>query len=178
MCNITTGILKSCGYAVGGNSIDLYIGNASGVRVTTFGTSSVVTGITGSFYKVEVSTDTLIDTDNMIIGAAQNKFFEHKVAFKIADSSNELRAVMEDLGTARTVMVIRDKNGVYKAYGLSGLTLGSGLDTKVLNFNSGGASADEYGYTVEAMENFTNPHYIFDASLEPTGTGVGPYTFS
>lgn len=170
MCTIASSISKDCNYSTGGNTTFLYLGNVDEIQVG-IGASGQVVGMTGSFYRAEVSTDSLIDTANMVIGASKNKFWEHKVAFKVAASNQETRNYFEDLGNARLIAVVEDRNGQYKVYGGQP----TGLDPTVINFNSGGAAADEFGYTVEMMENFPfQPRYTED--LGPTGSN-GVYTF-
>lgn len=164
MCTIAAGLAKDCNYSTGGNTTFLFLGNADSIDITT-DVNSNVTGLAGDFYRIEVATDTLIDTANMIIGASKNKFWEHKVAFKVAASNTVTRNVFEDLGNARLVAVTLDRNGLYKVYGG-----GIGLDPTLITFTSGGAAADEYGYTAELMENFPfQPRYIL--GLTPTATG-------
>lgn len=166
MCNIVKGLTKACNYSVGGNTTEVYIANASTVTAV-IGGNGMVSEITGSFYKFEVAKDSLIDSATYTVAAAQNRFWQQTVSFKAAQSDNDTKSVMEDLGLARVVAVVKDKNGAFKLYGD-----GIGLDVTEMVFNSGGAPADEFGWTVTAGEAFTKPLSILTGSLTPSGSAT------
>jgi len=180
MCNIISGIVKDCGFSVAGNTTYLYIANAANIT-TTIGSDNLVTGLTGSFFRFEVGLDTLSDTHELTTGAGTQKFFLHLVDFKIPSSSNDVKNVIEDLSTSRSIVVIPDKNNQYKLYGSSGNGKSIGLDTKVARFTSGLLAGDDYGYTLQLSESFPNLPFMLSSSLEPSSTGSGAtasYTFS
>jgi hypothetical protein len=171
MCNIVTGITKACEYSVAGNQTDLYLGNASEVSVT-IGMDGTATAISGSFVKFELAKDSVVDTCTIVLGAAQNKYWTHSVAFKSAQSVNADAEAIEDLGLAKVVAVVHGKDNKYKVYGSP-----TGLEVSELAFTSGAADADDFGWTGTMTNGFTTKFSYVSGSIAPTLVS-GSYVFS
>jgi len=177
MCNITTGIEKNCDFIVAGNGEEVYLINAASYGAT-IGTGSQITGLTGSYYRFQVAEDSLMTNVELQKGGAKNRLHLHMVQFKINSNSNEIKNIVEDLELSRVVAVVRDRNGYYKVYGTSGAKAILGLQVETAPFTSGLAGTDEFGYTITLQEFVAGRELFLDAGLDPSGSGVGPYTWS
>jgi hypothetical protein len=173
MCNITSGLEKICEYRSAGNSTFLYLANFDEVSATFGGTPSVVQTITGDFYRFEVEKDTLSSTSDLAKGANDNRYYDHRVAFKTSQSDAQTKETLEELGLSRVIAIVQDRAGKFKMFGF-----GLGLQGDVMSALSGLAAGDETGWSVELAESgFGHSYWNLAAGLEPT-LGSGVYTFA
>ncbi|MEM9823233.1 MAG: hypothetical protein AAF985_19285 [Bacteroidota bacterium] len=160
-CDLTTGRTEPCKDSIGGIKNAFFLDYAENAFTVA---SSAATGIDASVtevFKYELRSDTNNDaTESMVsnkdAGTSVNtQTVNLRLKKQDAATSNEIKL----MAYARPIIVIQDRNDVYKVFGLS-----EGMDLTGSNIQSGNARADFNGYdlTFTSLEGDMGP--ILDAA--------------
>lgn len=145
-CLLDTGIGRICKDNTPGVQ-EIYIGNFTGSTVYTTQSDNTITGMTGfgSLYKFEFPRNTagFVET---LAGVPENDEVSYQEAVSMVFNKRDAakRNLMLLLAKATTVIIVKDKNGLYTLVGKeSGLDLSTGVN------QTGVASGERNGYTFE-----------------------------
>jgi len=148
MCLINANLEKSCSYGVAGIQ-EVYLANLADVDSVTIATSGSTEGQITAFvsgltwYKVDLEDESGSADDSLVV-SNNNRYFNHVVRYSYSEDNNSARLFHMNLGVSKVVAIVKTKNGLYKALGLT-----NGLKASVLNHVTGAAVADAQGYSVE-----------------------------
>ncbi len=142
-CDLTTGRTEPCKDSIGGVKNAFFIDYVeNSFTVSNSQGTGIAVGVTEAF-KYELRSDTNNDaTESMVTNkdtgtSVNTQTVNLRLKKQDAATSNEIKL----MAYARPIIVVQDRNDVYKVYGMS-----EGMDLTGSNIQSGSAKADFNGY--------------------------------
>ena len=161
-CLLDTGVSRICMDSTPGN-VEIYIANFDSANTYTTDADGVITAMTSAneFFKFEFprNTASFVETSNVVIENDEISYSQ-VVGMVLNKRDAQKRNLMLLLGKATTIIIVKDKNGLYTVVGKeTGANLTAGTN------QSGVAPGERNGYTFEftAVESVPAPFIEFDA---------------
>lgn len=162
-CALTIAIGLGCADSQGGNE-ELYVANFANITGIATDASGEVTGITMSggtkFYTYEQEVGvSLFDETGQRSRENGTSYYDQAGTAVINKITKGKRQELNKLGKALTMVIAKDKNGIYRLFGqLNGMTC-------AINTTTGTAMGDRNGYTLNFVGMEANQAPIVSTSI-------------
>lgn len=159
-CLIDAGLVRECEYFLAGIS-KVYVANYGDITygIDSGSTVTAITSGTSAFYVFDVNPESASAASEMQV-ANGRRYFNQTVNFSNDSTSAAAIETLENLGLAKTTVIVETKGGASVVFGSDG-----GLDTNVLSFNTGAAAGDVAGFTVTLGGQGKKLELILDAGV-------------
>ena len=160
-CKIDANMLKSdsCAYSLP-EVVELYVANYEDVVSTSFGTENTNTietitmkgeGTKAKFYRIQINKNSGSFTDNLAVGATNNKYRVHTVTFSVDRAiADSLPGEIDAFSLGKFVVIVYTASGDYLMLGrLTGM---EAAESDNVSFAGG---SDQSGLTVTWTANVT-----------------------
>lgn len=163
-CELVAGIAGICTYSASGVE-RLWLANKSEVSGVTYNSSGELTGLTwtttgGTFYEIVPSTDSATFQDDLQVNGARKNFLQ-TITFQLASLSASTLSILETIGLANMVAVVKTADGSYRGFGFKG----SGLRATVMTEGSGTSAGNDSSLSVSIAGNATGKAVFVDATV-------------
>ncbi len=168
-CELTSGILGVCNYSASGVE-RLWVANKSQIDTVSYNATGEISGITftatgETFYEIVPALDSCTFQDDLQVNGARRNFLQ-TVNFGVASISASTLTILETIGLANMVAIVKTAEGYYRALGVKG----SGLRTTVMTETSGTAAGNDSALTVTLAGNATGKgSFVTDACMNTLG---------
>lgn len=169
-CELVSGINGICNYSASGVE-RLWVANKSEISGATYNSDSELTGLTftttgGTFYEIVPALDSATFQDDLQINGSRRNFLQ-TVNFGIASlTGGSTMEILETIGLANMVAIVKTAEGYYRALGLKG----SGLRTTVMTETSGTSAGNDSAFAVTIAGNATGKaSFVVDALMTTLG---------
>lgn len=154
-CNITSNRTEPCKDSLGGNKKAFFINYIEDAFTVTAGEATAINvAVTDVFqYDLRADGNTAVESpvSNKNTGTTVNT---QTITLALKKQDKDTSLEVDLMAKGRPIIVMQDRNGNYKAFGIS-----EGMDLTASDINSGGAQSDFNGYnlTFTAMEGSLAP---------------------
>lgn len=168
-CELVSGILGVCNYSASGVE-RLWVANKSQIDTVGYNAGSEITGITftstgETFYEIVPALDSATFQDDLQVNGSRRNFLQ-TVNFGVASISASTLVILETVGLANMVAIVKTAEGTYRALGVKG----SGLRTTVMTETSGTSAGNDSAYNVTIAGNATGKaSFVTDGCMTALG---------
>jgi hypothetical protein len=168
-CELVSGIQGICNYSASGVE-RLWVANKSEISGVTYNAGGEITGITftttgGTFYEIVPALDSCTFQDDLQINGSRRNFLQ-TVNFGVASISASTLVILETIGLANMVAIVKTAEGYYRALGVKG----SGLRTTVMTETTGTSAGNDSAFAVTIAGNATGKaSFVTDACMGTLG---------
>lgn len=164
-CELTAGLSAICSYSASGVE-RLWLANKGEVSGITYNSTGEVTGLTwtttgGTLYEVVPALDSATFQDDLQVNGSRKNFLQ-TVNFSITSiSGGSVLQLLETIGLANMIAVVKTADGLYRALGIKG----TGLRATVMTETSGTAAGNDGALAVTISGNATGKASFVDATV-------------
>lgn len=167
-CELLAGITSTCGYSSSGVEKLWLTNKASLTGATTYDACGEITGMTWSggtivLYQIEAALDTITYEDSLQVNGSRKNFLQ-TVNFAVDNLDCTIIGVLEDMGLANLVAIVKLSDGTFRAFGVNG----TGLRATVMADTSGTAAANDGNIAVTLSGTNLSKARIIDSSYVAT----------